>query len=56
MILLDHNKTEISKIMNKLNEKFDLKVLGKSKKLLGVNFEEINRNLGINQTKYMEKI
>ena len=42
--------------MNKLNEKFDLKILGKTKKLLGVHFEEVNGNLSIKQTEYIEKI
>ena len=56
IILCGHNETLISKIINKLNEKFDLKILGKTKKLLGVHFEEVNGNLSIKQTEYIEKI
>ena len=38
IILLGHNEIEISKTTNKLNEKIDLKILRKNKKLLGVHF------------------
>lgn len=50
------NEQSISQVIKKLNKKFDLKILDETKHLLKVQFEEINGNLTIYQTNYINKI
>lgn len=56
MVIFGRTKNDIDKIVNKLKQKFDLKVLGKTKRLLGVEFEECNNNFSIHQIPYIEEI
>lgn len=46
----------VNSMLNKLKHKFDLKVLGKTKKLLGVEFEESNKGMLIHQIPYINEI
>ncbi|GBN31024.1 Retrovirus-related Pol polyprotein from transposon TNT 1-94 [Araneus ventricosus] len=43
-------------VLNLLQDSFDLKVLGRTKKLLGIDFEEQGNDLFIHQKSYIEKI
>lgn len=56
MILLGKNKDQIYKVIEMLKQKFDIKVLGKTAKLLGVNFEQTENELYIHQTDYIESV
>ena len=49
-------KVECGKILKVLNSKFDLKVLGVTKKLFGINFEYGGNNILLNQSKYIDDI
>lgn len=56
MVIYGRTENDIDKITNKLKEKFDLKILGKTKRLLGVEFEESNSKFLIHQIPYIEEI
>ena len=56
MVLFGRDNFEINTVLNKLMSKFDIKVLGKTKHLLGVDFEEKDGKLLINQTQYIHEI
>lgn len=51
---LEHRHTQ--EAINLLSQKFDIKVLGRTRKLLGVDFEESNGELYIHQSDYISKI
>lgn len=46
----------IERVVSLLNKYFDLKALGKTRKLLGVEFEEDERTLFLYQTSYIEEV
>lgn len=46
----------VDNTIDKLKTKFDLKILGKTYKLLGVNFEYVEDAVLINQTDYIEEV
>lgn len=56
MVLLSKNETSIHKVFDLLNEHFDLTILGKTKKLLGVEFEGEKDSLRIHQLMYIEEM
>lgn len=56
IVLLGRSDNQIQKVFNLLNKHFDLKILGKTKKLLGVEFEEGEDSLVIHQLMYIEDI
>lgn len=56
IVLFGRSNTEINRAVNLLKKHFDLKILGKTKKLLGVNFIEGNNEILIHQSDYIEKI
>ena len=56
IILFGRNQININFVVNLLKTKFDIKELGKTKKLLGIEFEELNGELFIHQNSYIEKV
>jgi hypothetical protein len=56
IILFGKTEKDISLVINLLGEKFDIKELGKTKKLLGIVFEERENELLLHQNSYIEKI
>lgn len=56
IVIFGKNDSIISSICSKLKNHFDLKVLGKTRKLLGVEFEQDGKNLYIHQMSYIDKI
>lgn len=56
IILFGKSKQDIEKGVELLQKHFDLKVLGKTKKLLGIEFEEKEGKLFIHQKSYINKI
>lgn len=56
IVLFGRSKEHIDLVISKLKNKFDLKILGKTRNLLGVEFEESNSNLFIHQTNYIRKV
>ena len=56
IILFVKDHKDIKEITNLLKSKFDIKELGKTKMLLGIEFEEIQNNLFIHQTQYIKKV
>ncbi|GBN38873.1 Retrovirus-related Pol polyprotein from transposon TNT 1-94 [Araneus ventricosus] len=56
IILFGKTQSWIYKAVNLLKRKFDLKILGKTKRLLGVEFLEDNRNLYIHQSEYISEL
>ena len=56
MVIFSKYNHLTEEIIKSLSSKFDLKVLGKTKKLLGVEFEEIKENLYIHQTNYINDV
>jgi hypothetical protein len=56
IILFGRTKEYIDCVIEKLKRKFEIKVLGKTKKLLGVEFEEMQGKLYIHQTSYIDKV
>ena len=59
IVLFDRNDSHIKKAINLLESHFDLKVLGGTKRLLGVEFEEVKNgshtSVLINQIGYIEE-
>ncbi|GBN00062.1 Retrovirus-related Pol polyprotein from transposon TNT 1-94 [Araneus ventricosus] len=56
IILFGNTESWIHKAVALLKRKFDLKILGKTNKLLSVEFLEDNRNLYIQQSEYISKL
>jgi hypothetical protein len=56
IIVFAKSEEIINNVIAKLQKKFDLKILGKTKKLLGVNFNEKNNTLTIDQEEYIDKV
>lgn len=56
IVIFGKNRKCIDNIVDKLKQKFDIKVLGKTKRLLGVEFEELNGNLVIHQIPYIDEV
>ncbi|GFW05574.1 retrovirus-related Pol polyprotein from transposon TNT 1-94 [Trichonephila clavipes] len=50
------SQDDIDNVVSLLQSKFDLKVLGKIKKLLGIEFSDINGQYFIHQKQYIDKI
>ncbi|GBN33903.1 Retrovirus-related Pol polyprotein from transposon TNT 1-94 [Araneus ventricosus] len=46
----------VDSVLNLLQDDFDLKVLGRTKKLLGIEFKEQGNGLFINQTSYIKRV
>lgn len=56
MVLFGINKDVINKAVKALSKHFDLKILGKTRKLLGVEFEETDKGLEIHQIPYIDEV
>lgn len=56
IVLFAKTDKEITDVINHLSENFDLKVLGKTRKLLGVEFEEKGNNIYLHQSEYIHKV
>lgn len=56
IVVLGKTPKHISRVVRMLQQKFDLKYLGKTRKLLGVQFEEKDGKLSIHQEEYISKI
>lgn len=56
MVIFGRSKENISKTINQLKIHFDLKVMGTTKKLLGVEFERKDGELYIHQTAYITEV
>lgn len=55
IVVFGRSKSVIDRTLKLLGSKFDLKILGKTRKLLGVEFEEIN-GLCLHQEHYIEEV
>lgn len=56
ILLFGISDAHLNKIVKLLCKKFDIKLLGKTKKLLGVEFEETNGTISLHQSSYIEEI
>lgn len=56
IIIFGKTKPFIDEVIDLLNSKFDLKVLGRTRKLLGIEFEESSKGLFIHQNSYISKV
>lgn len=56
MVIFGKTMKDIEVVLGKLKENFDLKILGKTKRLLGVEFEERANTLLIHQIPYITEI
>ena len=56
IIIFGRTDEDIDRMLNKLKNKFDLKILGKTKRLLGVEFEESREGMLIHQIPYIKDI
>lgn len=56
IVLFGRTENHIQKAVNLLTERFDLKLLGKTRRLLGVDFEEDDNLLLIHQSNYIADI
>lgn len=56
MVVFGKSSADIDNALKMLKSKFDIKVLGKTTKLLGVNFIQNKNHVTINQTDYIEKV
>ena len=56
IIIFGRNDEVINQMLNQLRQKFDLKILGKTKRLLGVEFEESSTGMLIHQIPYINDI
>ncbi|GBM24292.1 Retrovirus-related Pol polyprotein from transposon TNT 1-94 [Araneus ventricosus] len=56
IVIFGRTEQHVTDIVKLLSDKFDLKVLGKACKLLGVEFEEMNNKLYIHQYDYISRI
>ena len=56
IVIFGKDQTWINKAVNLLKQKFDLKILGKTKRLLGVDFLENEDNLFLHQLDYIDKL
>ncbi|GBN92234.1 Retrovirus-related Pol polyprotein from transposon TNT 1-94 [Araneus ventricosus] len=56
IVVFGRTEQHITDIVKLLSDKYGLKVLGKTRKLLGVEFEEMNNKLYIHQCDYISRI
>ena len=56
IVLFAKNEKDLEFGINLLSARFDLKVLGETRKLLGIEFEKVGNKLFIHQSSYIEKI
>lgn len=56
IVIFGKNKSYIDKVLTLLQSKFDLKVLGVTKKLLGVEFEYNENSAHIHQSLYIDEV
>ncbi|GBN09630.1 Retrovirus-related Pol polyprotein from transposon TNT 1-94 [Araneus ventricosus] len=56
IILIGRSSDYIDKVIELLKCHFDLRILGKTRKLLGVEFQEFDGNLFMHQNDYINKI
>lgn len=56
IVIFGRNQQVIDKVLELLGNHFDLKILGKTKKLLGVEFVEKNGVLEIHQSHYIDEV
>lgn len=56
IVLFGKDQAWIDKAVNLLKQQFDIKILGKTKRLLGVEFLEENGEFYIRQSEYIEKM
>ncbi|GFV58751.1 retrovirus-related Pol polyprotein from transposon TNT 1-94 [Trichonephila clavipes] len=56
MIIFGKEMENVNFILQLLQKNFDLKIMGKTKKLLGIEFEEIGNSLFIHQRSYIRRL
>lgn len=56
IVLLGKTRKNINEVIEIIKKNFEIKIMGKTSKLLGVQFEERNNNLTICQQDYIEKM
>ncbi|GFS80931.1 retrovirus-related Pol polyprotein from transposon TNT 1-94 [Trichonephila clavipes] len=56
IVIFEKSQDDIDNVVSLLQSKFDLKVLGKIKKLVGIEFSDINGQYFIHQKQYIDKI
>ena len=56
MIIFARSESEINTTVRTLQSKFDIKVLGKTRKLLGIEFEKEHDKIYLHQTNYITKV
>lgn len=56
IVLIGKTQNHIDEVVNILKKCFDIKILGKTKKLLGVEFEFQNNKVLIHQTQYINQV
>ncbi|GFV41175.1 retrovirus-related Pol polyprotein from transposon RE1 [Trichonephila clavipes] len=56
MIIFGKEMENVNFVLQLLQKNFDLKIMGKTKKLLGIEFEEIGNSLFIHQRSYIRRL
>lgn len=56
IIIFARNKLVLNEIISKIKDNFDIKILGETRKLLGVEFVQCDNKLYIHQSSYIDKI
>ncbi|GFX23122.1 retrovirus-related Pol polyprotein from transposon TNT 1-94 [Trichonephila clavipes] len=56
MIIFEKEMENVNFVLQLLQKIFDLKIMGKTKKLLGIEFEEIGNSLFIHQRSYIRRL
>ncbi|GFX34793.1 retrovirus-related Pol polyprotein from transposon TNT 1-94 [Trichonephila clavipes] len=56
MIIFGKEMEKVNFVLQLLQKNFDLKIMGKTKKLLGIEFEEIGNSLFIHQRSYIRRL
>ncbi|GFW76609.1 retrovirus-related Pol polyprotein from transposon TNT 1-94 [Trichonephila clavipes] len=56
MIIFGKEMENVNFILQLLQKNFDLKIMGKTKKLLGIEFEELGNSLLIHQRSYIRSV
>ncbi|GFY22341.1 retrovirus-related Pol polyprotein from transposon TNT 1-94 [Trichonephila clavipes] len=56
MIIFGKEMENVNFVLQLLQKNFDLKIMGKTKKLLGIEFEEIGNSLFIHQISYIRRL
>ncbi|GFX34646.1 retrovirus-related Pol polyprotein from transposon RE1 [Trichonephila clavipes] len=56
MIIFGKEMENVNFVLHLLQKNFDLKIMGKTKKLLGIEFEELGNSLLIHQRSYIRRL